>query len=166
MMYGEEKSDSLIRAAEAANNPRAGQWSEGAGPRGTRNSHTCAGHRAGESMSQRLSRVREAAEAAEERTVYSIVPPARQSEALEAAFLSLRESGRRWMASGGWTAGNMKNNITDLHPEATSRELQGRSPAGVTTFQKRMENNARSASPRWRTKIVQYALVKILNAVL
>lgn len=41
MMYGEEKSDSLIVAAKQANNPK------GAGPRGTRNSHTCAGHRAG-----------------------------------------------------------------------------------------------------------------------
>ncbi len=55
-------------------------------------------------------------------------------------------------------AGNMKNNITDLH-----RRLLGRSPAGVTTSQKRMEN-ARSASPL-EDKIVQYALVKILNAV-
>ncbi|MDR8606603.1 hypothetical protein XC94_00145 [Klebsiella pneumoniae] len=32
------------------------------------------------------------------------------------------------------------------------RAATGRSPAGVTTSQKRMENNARSASPRWRTR--------------
>ncbi len=65
-------------------------------------------------------------EAAEERTVYSIVPPADSRSTLEAAFLSLSRKaaagvdGIRWMDY----AGNMKNNITDLH-RATSGQLQG-----------------------------------------
>ncbi len=46
MMYGEEKSDSLIVAAKLANNPERSQWSEGAGPR-ERGTATCAGRRAG-----------------------------------------------------------------------------------------------------------------------
>ncbi|GHL78059.1 hypothetical protein ECZU34_58070 [Escherichia coli] len=48
MMYGEEKSDSLIVAAKQANNPKGAESVERrSGARGTRNSHTCAGHRAG-----------------------------------------------------------------------------------------------------------------------
>ncbi|BCY50489.1 hypothetical protein TUM12129_51800 (plasmid) [Klebsiella pneumoniae] len=49
MMYGEEKSDSLIVAAKQANNPKGAESVERRkeGPKGTRNSHTCAGHRAG-----------------------------------------------------------------------------------------------------------------------
>ncbi len=75
MMYGEEKSDSLIVAAKQANNPKGAESVERrSGAKGTRNSHMRR-TQSRESMSQRLSRVR-SCEAAEERTVYSIVPPA------------------------------------------------------------------------------------------
>jgi hypothetical protein len=154
VMYGEEKSDSLIVAAKQANNPERSQWSEGAGPRERGTTH--APDTEPESMSQSCHAC-ELRKRKKER--FTALFHLLTVEALEAAFLSLSRKaaagvdGIRWMDRR-----NMKNNITDLH--RSIRAATGRSPAGVTTS--RMENNARSASPRWRT---QYALVKILNAV-
>ena len=90
----------------------------------------------------------------------------RQS-ALEAAFLSLsRESGRRsdgirWMDY----AGNMKNNITESAPESHQGSYRAQPRKTSLHPKKRMENNARSASPRWRTRSSSMRWVKILNAV-
>ncbi len=164
-MYGEEKSDSLIVAAKQANNPKErSQWSEGAGPRGTRNSHTCAGHRAGKACHRAVTRAG-SCEAAEERTVYSIVPPA-DSRSTGSAFLSLSRKaaagvdGIRWMDY----AGNMKNNITDLH----RRLHQGsyRAQPGRRHYIPKADGKQRPLGiASLEDKIVQYALVKILNAV-
>ncbi|WP_350444119.1 hypothetical protein [Klebsiella pneumoniae] len=74
-------------------------------------------------------------------------------EALEAAFLSLSRKaaagvdGIRWMDY----AGNMKNNITDLHRRLHQGSYRAQ-PGRRHYIPKRMENNARSASPRWRTR--------------
>ncbi|VCX09843.1 Group II intron-encoded protein LtrA [Klebsiella pneumoniae] len=114
-------------------------------------------------MSQRLSR-RGSCEAAEERTVYSIVPPA-DSRRLEAAFLSLSRKaaagvdGIRWMDY----AGNMKNNITDLH----RRLHQGsyRAQPGRRHYIPKADGKRPLGIASLEDKIVQYALVKILNAV-
>ncbi|VDA33355.1 Group II intron-encoded protein LtrA [Klebsiella quasipneumoniae] len=104
-------------------------------------------------------------EAAEERTVYSIVPPA-DSRRLEAAFLSLSRKaaagvdGIRWMDY----AGNMKNNITDLH----RRLHQGsyRAQPGRRHYIPKADGKQRPLGiASLEDKIVQYALVKILNAV-
>ncbi len=163
-MYGEEKSDSLIVAAKQANNPKGAESVErrsGAGERGT--ATHAPDTEPGKHVTEAVTRAG-SCEAAEERTVYSIVPPADSSSTGSRIPLLSRKAaagvdGIRWMDY----AGNMKNNITDLH-RGYIRAATGRSPAGVTTSQKRMENNARSASPRWRTRSSS-ALVKILNAV-
>ena len=132
MMYGEEKSDSLIVAAKQANNPKGGVSGAKEGPRerGTAHMRRTQSRKA----CQRLSRVREA-EAAEERTVYSIVPPAdSRSTGSRIPLLSRKAAagvdGIRWMDY----AGNMKNNITDLHRRLHQGSYR-RSPAGVTTSQ-------------------------------
>lgn len=158
MMYGEEKSDSLIVAAKQANNPKGAESVERrSGAKGNAEQPHMRRTQSRESMSQRLSRVREAAKQRKKER-FTALFHLLTVEALEAAFLSLSRKaaagvdGIRWMDY----AGNMKNNITDLHRRLHQgsyiRAATGRSPAGVTTSQKRMENNARSASPRWRTR--------------
>ncbi len=98
-----EKSDSLIVAAKQANNPKGrSQWSEGAGPRGTRNSHMRR-TQSRESMSQEAVTRAGSCEAAEEER-FTALFHLLTVEALEAAFLSLsRKRPPEWMASGGWT---------------------------------------------------------------
>ena len=166
MMYGEEKSDSLIVAAKQANNPKGAesveQKEQEPGERGT--ATHAPDTEPGKHVTEAVTRAG-SCEAAEERTVYSIVPPAdSRSTGSRIPLLSRKAAagvdGIRWMDY----AGNMKNNITDLHRRLAIRAATGR-PGRRHYIPKRMENNARSASPRWRTKIVQYALVKILNAV-
>ncbi|HBX1705539.1 TPA: group II intron reverse transcriptase/maturase, partial [Klebsiella pneumoniae subsp. pneumoniae] len=87
-------------------------------------------------------------------------------EALEAAFLSLSRKaaagvdGIRWMDY----AGNMKNNITDLH----RRLHQGsyRAQPGRRHYIPKADGKQRPLGiASLEDKIVQYALVKILNAV-
>ncbi|RRE44728.1 hypothetical protein EAN88_00600 [Klebsiella pneumoniae] len=84
-MYGEEKSDSLIVAAKQANNPKGAESVERRG-RGTRNSHTCAGHRAGKAC-HRGCHVREAAKQRKKER-FTALFHLLTVEALEAAFLS------------------------------------------------------------------------------
>ncbi len=153
-MYGEGKSDSLIVAAKQANNPKGAESVERrSGAKGNAEQPHMRRTQSRESMSQRLSRVREAAKQRKKER-FTALFHLLTVEALEAAFLSLSRKaaagvdGIRWMDY----AGNMKNNITDLHRRLHQGSYRGRSPAGVTTSQKRMENNARSASPRWRTR--------------
>ncbi len=128
MMYGEEKSDSLIVAAKQANNPKGAESVERrSGAKGNAEQPHMRRTQSRESMSQRLSRVREDCEAAEERTVYSIVPPADSRSTGSRIPLPEQESGRRsgWHQVDRTTTGNMKNNITESAPEATSGQLQG-----------------------------------------
>ena len=153
MMYGEEKSDSLIVAAKQANNPKGAESVERrSGAKGNAEQPHMRRTQSRESMSQRLSRVREAAKQRKKER-FTALFHLLTVEALEAAFLSLSRKaaagvdGIRWMDY----AGNMKNNI-QICTGGYIRAATGRSPAGVTTSQKRMENNARSASPRWRTR--------------
>ena len=151
-MYGEEKSDSLIVAAKQANNPKGAESVERrSGAKGNAEQPHMRRTQSRESMSQRLSRVREAAKQRKKER-FTALFHLLTVEALEAAFLPEQESGRR---SGWHQVDGLRRKHEEQHnrsaPEATSGQL-GRSPAGVTTSQKRMENNARSASPRWRTR--------------
>lgn len=116
MMYGEEKSDSLIVAAKQANNPKGAESVERrSGAKNAEQPHMRR-TQSRESMSQRLSRVREAAKQRKKER-FTALFHLLTVEALEAAFLSLSRKaaagvdGIRWMDY----AGNMKNNITDLH---------------------------------------------------
>ncbi len=125
-MYGEEKSDSLIVAAKQANNPKGAESVERrSGAKGNAEQPHMRRTQSRESMSQRLSRVREAAKQRKKER-FTALFHLLTVEALEAAFLSLSRKaaagvdGIRWMDY----AGNMKNNITDLH-RRTSGQLQG-----------------------------------------
>ncbi|QCU24019.1 hypothetical protein FFT47_15465 [Klebsiella pneumoniae] len=116
-MYGEEKSDSLIVAAKQANNPKGAESVERrSGAKGNAEQPHMRRTQSRESMSQRLSRVREAAKQRKKER-FTALFHLLTVEALEAAFLSLSRKaaagvdGIRWMDY----AGNMKNNITDLH---------------------------------------------------
>ena len=164
MMYGEEKSDSLIVAAKQANNPKGAESVERrSGAKGNAE-HTCAGHRAGKAC-HRGCHACGSCEAAEERTVYSIVPPAdSRSTGSRIPLLSRKAAagvdGIRWMDY----AGNMKNNITDLH----RRLHQGsyRAQPGRRHYIPKADGKQRPLGiASLEDKIVQYALVKILNAV-
>ncbi|VDA47183.1 Group II intron-encoded protein LtrA [Klebsiella pneumoniae] len=165
MMYGEEKSDSLIVAAKQANNPKGAESVERrSGARGTRNSHTCAGHRAGKACHRGCHACEAAKQRKKER--FTALFHLLTVEALEAAFLSLSRKaaagvdGIRWMDY----AGNMKNNITDLH----RRLHQGsyRAQPGRRHYIPKADGKQRPLGiASLEDKIVQYALVKILNAV-
>ncbi|SQB66260.1 Uncharacterised protein [Citrobacter koseri] len=111
-MYGEEKSDSLIVAAKQANNPKGAESVERrSGAKGNAEQPHMRRTQSRESMSQRLSRVREAAKQRKKER-FTALFHLLTVEALEAAFLSLSRKaaagvdGIRWMDY----AGNMKNN--------------------------------------------------------
>ncbi len=164
-MYGEEKSDSLIVAAKQANNPKGAESVErrsGQGERGT------ATHAPDTEPGKHVTEAVTRAEAAKQRKKeqFTALFHLLTVEALEAAFLSLSRKaaagvdGIRWMDY----AGNMKNNITDLHRRLHQGSYRAQ-PGRRHYIPKADGNNARSASPLLEDKIVQYALVKILNAV-
>ncbi|VCX51002.1 hypothetical protein BANRA_03286 [Klebsiella pneumoniae] len=123
-MYGEEKSDSLIVAAKQANNPKGAESVERRSGKGNAEQPHMRRTQSRESMSQRLSRVG-SCEAAEERTVYSIVPPA-DSRSTGSRILPEQESGRR---SGWHQVDGLRRKHEEQHnrsaPEATSGQLQG-----------------------------------------
>jgi hypothetical protein len=102
-------------------------------------------------MSQRLSRVREAAKQRKKER-FTALFHLLTAEALENAFLSLSRKAAAGVDGIRWKdyAENLKVNIADLH-RRLHQGVTGLSPAG-TTSRKRMENSARSASPHWRTK--------------
>ncbi|CAH3795924.1 Group II intron-encoded protein LtrA (plasmid) [Klebsiella pneumoniae] len=158
-MYGEEKSDSLIVAAKQANNPKGAESVERrSGAKGNAEQPHMR-------RTQRLSRVREAAKQRKKER-FTALFHLLTVEALEAAFLSLSRKaaagvdGIRWMDY----AGNMKNNITDLH----RRLHQGsyRAQPGRRHYIPKADGKQRPLGiASLEDKIVQYALVKILNAV-
>ena len=159
MMYGEEKSDSLIVAAKQANNPKGAESVERrSGAKGNAEQPHMR-------RTQRLSRVREAAKQRKKER-FTALFHLLTVEALEAAFLSLSRKaaagvdGIRWMDY----AGNMKNNITDLH----RRLHQGsyRAQPGRRHYIPKADGKQRPLGiASLEDQIVQYALVKILNAV-
>ncbi|VCZ37651.1 hypothetical protein BANRA_01205 [Klebsiella pneumoniae] len=86
MMYGEEKSDSLIVAAKQANNPKGAESVERRSKGNAEQPHMRR-TQSRESMSQRLSRVREAAKQRKKER-FTALFHLLTVEALEAAFLS------------------------------------------------------------------------------
>nr|VGM20481.1 Retron-type reverse transcriptase [Klebsiella pneumoniae] len=129
-MYGEEKSDSLIVAAKQANNPKGAESVERrSGAKGNAEQPHMRRTQSRESMSQRLSRVREAAKQRKKER-FTALFHLLTVEALEAAFLSLSRKaaagvdGIRWMDY----AGNMKNNITELHRRLHQGSYRARVP--------------------------------------
>ncbi len=132
--------------------------------KGTRNSHTCAGHRAGKAC-HRGCRAWEAAKQRKKER-FTALFHLLTVEALEAAFLSLSRKaaagvdGIRWMDY----AGNMKNNITDLHRRLHRGSY--RAQPGRRHYIPKADGKQRPLGiASLEDKIVQYALVKILNAV-
>ncbi len=125
-MYGEEKSDSLIVAAKQANNPKGAESVERrSGAKGNAEQPHMRRTQSRESMSQRLSRVREAAKQRKKER-FTALFHLLTVEALEAAFLSLS----RKAAAGGWhQVDGLRRKHEEQHnrsaPEATSGQLQG-----------------------------------------
>ncbi|VCZ61614.1 Group II intron-encoded protein LtrA [Klebsiella pneumoniae] len=163
MMYGEEKSDSLIVAAKQANNPKGAESVERrSGKRGT--ATHAPDTEPGKHVTEAVTRAEAAKQRKKER--FTALFHLLTVEALEAAFLSLSRKaaagvdGIRWMDY----AGNMKNNITDLH----RRLHQGsyRAQPGRRHYIPKADGKQRPLGiASLEDKIVQYALVKILNAV-
>ncbi len=126
-MYGEEKSDSLDSSGEAGEQPErsgvSGAKERGQGERGT--ATHAPDTEPGKHVTEAVTRAGSCEAAEEER--FTALFHLLTVEALEAAFLSLSRKaaagvdGIRWMDY----AGNMKNNITESAPEATSGQLQG-----------------------------------------
>jgi retron-type reverse transcriptase len=87
------------------------------------------------------------------------------AEALENAFLSLSRKAAAGVDGVRWKdyAENLKVNIADLH-RGFIRVVTGLSPAGGTTSKADGKQRPLGIASL-EDKIVQYALVKILNAV-
>jgi hypothetical protein len=97
-MYGEEKSDSLIVAANLANNPQGAESVERrSGAKGNAEQPHMRRTQSRESMSQRLSRVREAAKQRKKER-FTALFHLLTVEALKPHSLPEQESGRR----SGW----------------------------------------------------------------
>ncbi len=122
----EEKSDSLIVAAKQANNPKGAESVErrsGARERGT--ATHAPDTEPGKHVTEAVTRAG-SCEAAEERTVYSIVPPADSRSTGSRIPLPEQESGRR---SGWHQVDGLRRKHEEQHnrsaPEATLGQLQG-----------------------------------------
>ncbi|VGK90092.1 IS3 family element, transposase OrfB [Klebsiella pneumoniae] len=118
-----------------------------------------------ESMSQRLSRVREAAKQRKKER-FTALFHLLTAEALENAFLSLSRKAAAGVDGVRWKdyAENLKVNIADLH----RRLHQGsyRAQPGRRHYIPKADGKQRPLGiASLEDKIVQYALVKILNAV-
>ncbi|VDA21729.1 Group II intron-encoded protein LtrA [Klebsiella pneumoniae] len=131
---------------------------------GTRNSTHAPDTEPGKHVTEAVTRAEAAKQRKKER--FTALFHLLTVEALEAAFLSLSRKaaagvdGIRWMDY----AGNMKNNITDLH----RRLHQGsyRAQPGRRHYIPKADGKQRPLGiASLEDKIVQYALVKILNAV-
>ncbi len=125
-MYGEEKSDSLIVAAKQANNPKGAESVERrSGAKGNAEQPHMRRTQSRESITEAVTRAG-SCEAAEERTVYSIVPPADSRSTGSRIPLPEQESGRR---SGWHQVDGLRRKHEEQHnrsaPEATSGQLQG-----------------------------------------
>jgi len=68
--------------------------------------------------------------------------------------------GVTWQEYGG----DLECRLAELHARI-HRGPTGRSHHAGTTYQNRMAGSARSASQRWRDKIVQRAMIEVLNAI-
>ncbi len=125
-MYGEEKSDSLIVAAKQANNPKGAESVERrSGAKGNAEQPHMRRTQRGKHVTEAVTRAG-SCEAAEERTVYSIVPPADSRSTGSRIPLPEQESGRR---SGWHQVDGLRRKHEEQHnrsaPEATSGQLQG-----------------------------------------
>ncbi len=125
-MYGEEKSDSLIVAAKQANNPKGAESVERrSGAKGNAEQPHMRRTQPGKHVTEAVTRAG-SCEAAEERTVYSIVPPADSRSTGSRIPLPEQESGRR---SGWHQVDGLRRKHEEQHnrsaPEATSGQLQG-----------------------------------------
>ncbi len=165
-MYREEKSDSLIVAAKLANNPQGAESVERrSGAKGNAEQPHMRRTQSRESMSQRLSRVREAAKQRKKER-FTALFHLLTAEALENAFLSLSRKAAAGVDGVRWKdyAENLKVNIADLH----RRLHQGsyRAQPGRRHYIPKADGKQRPLGiASLEDKIVQYALVKILNAV-
>lgn len=165
-MYGEEKSDLLIVAAKLANNPQGAESVERrSGAKGNAEQPHMRRTQSRESMSQRLSRVREAAKQRKKER-FTALFHLLTAEALENAFLSLSRKAAAGVDGVRWKdyAENLKVNIADLH----QRLHQGsyRAQPGRRHYIPKADGKQRPLGiASLEDKIVQYALVKILNAV-
>ncbi|EPM8146591.1 group II intron reverse transcriptase/maturase, partial [Klebsiella pneumoniae] len=162
MMYGEEKSDSLIVAANLANNPQGAESVERrSGAKGNAEQPHMRRTQSRESMSQRLSRVREAAKQRKKER-FTALFHLLTAEALENAFLSLSRKAAAGVDGVRWKdyAENLKVNIADLH----RRLHQGsyRAQPGRRHYIPKADGKQRPLGiASLEDKIVQYALVKI-----
>ncbi len=135
---------------QSARSGVSGAKERGQGKRGTVTHAPDAGP--GKYMSQRLSRVREAAKQRKKER-FTALFHLLTTEALETAFLSLSRKAAAGVDGVRWKdyTENLKVNIADLHRRLHQGSYRAQ-PDRRHYIPNRMENNARSELPHWRTK--------------
>lgn len=166
MMHEEEKSDLLIVASKQANKPKGAESVERrSGVKGNANQPHMCRTQSRESMSQRLARVREAAKQRKKERFTSLFHLLTEN-ALENAFLSLSRKAAAGVDGIRWQdyAVHLKSNLADLHHRLHRGNY--RAQPGRRHYIPKADGKQRPLGiASLEDKIVQYALVKILNAV-
>jgi RNA-directed DNA polymerase len=164
------KSDSPIVPAKPPNNagrPVAEVVEERGLAEGNTDGSTRPGRSAGPGVSSGLDRVREVARKDKDARFTALMHHV-DVDRLEAAYWAINPRA----ATGTWTGvtwgaygQDLEGNLVDLHQQGTQRRLPGRDRLGGCTSRRRTGGSGRSASHRLEDKIVQRAVVEVLNAI-
>ena len=168
MMHGQEKSDPSIVAKKPANKPGqpgAESVERRGGPRGTRESHARAGHRAGKACPRGWT-VYGKQQGKEEGTVHRAAAPRERRSAEGGVFLAQAQCG----AGGGWadvegsTSRTWKPTLVDLHARV-HRGAYRALPSRRQYIPKADGRQRPLGIAALEDKIVQRAVVEVLNAI-
>ena len=168
MMNGPEKSDSAIRAMKPANKagqPAAERVEQRAGTKGNAGQpHTRRTQSRG-SVSQGLDRVRHAARQRKKEKFTALLHHV-TIDLLRDAFLALKRRAAPGVDGVTWQdyEGGLEDNLPDLHAGFIAARI-GHCPSGDGSYRSRADKQRPLGIATLEDKIVQRAVVTVLNAI-